>query len=93
MIARPPSKPLPRDSLKLTNESFTVARLRLGWNAVKSGMNIGAVLRSKADVDAIIADLKKDSKALRQSKSKARKFLQKYGFITKSGKLTKRYRE
>ena len=54
-------------------------------------MSIINSLRSKAEVDEIIADFKKGTKDLLKSKKKAREFLIKHGYITKSGKLTKRY--
>lgn len=47
--------------------------------------------RSKAEVDEIIASLRKGTAELMTSKEKAREFLIKHGFITKTGKLTKRY--
>ncbi|MEO8350291.1 MAG: hypothetical protein ABI680_01085 [Chthoniobacteraceae bacterium] len=43
------------------------------------------------EVEAIIASMRKTTKELCKSKKTAREFLIKHGYITKSGKLTKRY--
>lgn len=55
---------------------------------------MNAVLRprSKAEVDAMIAAMKRTSSELLKSKDKARAFLIEHGYITKSGKLTKKYK-
>jgi len=49
------------------------------------------VPRSAAEVDRDIAAIERGSKKLRRSKKTARAWLVKHGFITKGGKLTKRY--
>ena len=54
-------------------------------------MPTGTIPRSRAEVDEIIAGMREVTKDLMTSKVKARKFLIKNGYITKSGKLTKRY--
>ena len=47
--------------------------------------------RSEKEVDRIVAVISSATKELVTSKKKARGFLIKNGYITKSGKLTKRY--
>lgn len=47
--------------------------------------------RSKAEVDEMIADLKKVTRDLLRSKKVAKAFMVKKGYLTKAGKLTKRY--
>jgi hypothetical protein len=54
-------------------------------------MSIVTRPRSKTEVDAIIATVRKGTRELLKSKEKAREFMIKHGYITKSGKLTKRY--
>jgi hypothetical protein len=49
------------------------------------------VPRSAADVERDIAAIEKGSKKLRRSKKVARAWFIKHGFMTKGGKLTKRY--
>ncbi|HEV7405066.1 MAG TPA: hypothetical protein VGO11_19135 [Chthoniobacteraceae bacterium] len=47
--------------------------------------------RSKEEVDEMIASLHRGTAKLLKSKKKAREFMIKNGFMTKDGKLTKRY--
>ena len=54
-------------------------------------MSIVLVPRSKAEVDRDVAAIKKGAAKLRRSKKAGREWFIKHGFITKSGKLTKRY--
>jgi hypothetical protein len=57
-------------------------------------MNVSTVLvpRSKAQVDRDVAAITRGSKKLRsQGKEAVRAWFIKHGFITKTGKLTKRY--
>ncbi len=54
-------------------------------------MNTVTRPRSEAEVDAIVASIRKVTKEITKDKKTARDFLIKYGYITKSGKLTKRY--
>jgi predicted ATP-dependent serine protease len=49
------------------------------------------VPRSAAEVDRDIAAIERGSKKLMRSKKRARAWFIKHGFITKDGKLTKRY--
>jgi hypothetical protein len=49
------------------------------------------VPRSAAEVDSDIAAIERGSKKVRRSKRTAKAWLIKHGFITKGGKLTKRY--
>lgn len=46
---------------------------------------------AEAEADEIIATVKKVTRELIRDKEKGRQFLIKYGFITKTGRLTKRY--
>lgn len=57
----------------------------------ETGMSIVTRPRSEAEVDEIIAAMKKFTKKVTRSKKTARDFLIKHGYITKTGKLTKRY--
>jgi hypothetical protein len=54
-------------------------------------MSIVTKPRSEKEVDRIVAVIRSGTKDLLKSKKKAREFLIKRGYITKSGKLTKRY--
>ena len=47
--------------------------------------------RSKEEVDEMIASMKEATRELLKDKKKARAFLIKHGYITKTGELTKRY--
>jgi len=47
--------------------------------------------RSKLEIDYEIKLLRRNAKKIFKTKASARKFLVEHGFITKSGKLTKRY--
>jgi hypothetical protein len=49
------------------------------------------VPRSKAEVDRDIAAIEKGTKKILRSKKTARAWLVKHGFITRNGRLTKRY--
>jgi hypothetical protein len=49
------------------------------------------VPRSKAEIERDIAAIRKTTKEITRSKSTARAWLIKHGFMTKAGKLTKRY--
>ena len=49
------------------------------------------VPRSKAEIERDIAAIEKGSKKIMRSKKAARAWFVKHGFITKDGKLTKRY--
>ena len=54
-------------------------------------MSTVLVPRSVAEVDRDIAAIERGSKKLMRSKKAARAWFVKNGFITKGGKLTKRY--
>lgn len=54
-------------------------------------MSIVTRPRSEKEVDRIVAVISSARKELVTSKEKARGFLIKHGYITKSGKLTKHY--
>jgi hypothetical protein len=47
--------------------------------------------RSKQEIDKEIKLLRRNAKKILKNKTSARKFLVDHGFITKSGKLTKKY--
>jgi hypothetical protein len=47
--------------------------------------------RTQAEVDEIVAMIRKQSKKIAHSKKSARSFLVKFGYITKNGKLTEQY--
>jgi predicted ATP-dependent serine protease len=49
------------------------------------------VPRSKAEIDRDIAAIRKTTKEITRSRKTARAWLIKHGFITKSGRWTKRY--
>jgi hypothetical protein len=49
------------------------------------------VPRSAAEIKRDIAAIKKGAEKLRRSKKTGREWFIKHGFITKTGKLTKRY--
>jgi len=49
------------------------------------------VPRSKAEIERDIAAIERTSKKITRSKKTARAWLIKYGFMTKSGRPTKRY--
>ena len=48
--------------------------------------------RTKAEVDDYVAAIRRAGKKIARTRDSARAFLLKHGYITKSGKLTKRYR-
>ena len=48
--------------------------------------------RTKAEVDDYVAAMRRAGKKIERTRESARAFLLKHGYITKSGKLTKRYR-
>ncbi|MGV3530773.1 MAG: hypothetical protein ACO1QR_00275 [Chthoniobacteraceae bacterium] len=54
-------------------------------------MSIVTRPRSKEEVDEMIASVKATTRELMKDKKKARAFLINRGYITKTGKLTKRY--
>ena len=54
-------------------------------------MSIVTRPRTKEEVDEMIASVKETTKELMRDKKKGRAFLIKRGYITKTGKLTKRY--
>ncbi len=54
-------------------------------------MSTVLVPRSKAEVDRDIAAIKRASKRIFRSKKTAKAWFVEHGFITKDGKLTKRY--
>jgi len=54
-------------------------------------VSIVLVPRSKADIARDIASIKKGTKEITRSRKTARAWLIKHGFMTKTGKLTKRY--
>jgi hypothetical protein len=56
-----------------------------------SRMSIVTTPRTEAEVDKIVATVKKVTKELIRNKAKGRAFLVKHGYLTKKGKLTKRY--
>ena len=47
--------------------------------------------RSQEEIDKVLEVIERASKKITKSKATARAYLIKYGFVTKSGKLTKRY--
>jgi len=47
--------------------------------------------RSKEEIDKEIKLLRRNARKILKNKASARKFLVDHGFITKSGKLTKKY--
>jgi hypothetical protein len=47
--------------------------------------------RSRQEIDREIKLLKKNARIILKTKASARKFLIQHGFITKAGKLTKKY--
>ena len=55
-------------------------------------MSTVIVSRSKKEVDREIQAMDRASKKITRTKASAKAFLVKHGFITKDGKLTKRYR-
>lgn len=48
--------------------------------------------RTKKEIDAEIAAMEKHSREVRKTRESARAYLVRAGIITKTGKLTKRYR-
>jgi predicted neutral ceramidase superfamily lipid hydrolase len=54
-------------------------------------MSIVTRPRSEAEVNAIVASIRKVTKEITKDKKTARDFLVKHGYVTKTGKLTKRY--
>jgi hypothetical protein len=54
-------------------------------------MSTVLVPRSKAEIESDIAAIDRAAKKINRSKRTARAWLIKHGFITKGGKLTKRY--
>ena len=55
-------------------------------------MNFVLCPRSKAEVDRDIAVIRRMGKKVARTRATARAFLIKHGYITKDGKLTRRYR-
>ncbi len=55
-------------------------------------MSTVIVARTKKEVDREIHEMDRVSKKITRTKESAKAFLVKHGFITKDGRLTKRYR-
>jgi hypothetical protein len=54
-------------------------------------MSTVLVPRSKAEIERDIAAIRRETKKITRSRKTARAWFIKHGFMTKSGKLTKRY--